>query len=317
MGEDGGHLFKCSNCRIGRYCSKECQKADWKGDNGHKYTCKLLKLCEGDPDQLVQTHLQEWGETFINPKREAIKTLWTEIPDDDEVKPFPELLSKAWDVLPLEERKDIVKKARNTVASSMMNAEIIGLDSIWLPKLVPEVYKESIITNVDSLTALFVAAKDTQENDSSFVAQTLLTGILKTGDLEPLNRLRTRDSPELINRARPFLESFRSRWFLEFLFNLMMHCLAIISRRKLRERIAEHAIKMAQEQGAKTLAEQLQNRPKLPVPSNTLDEAKDDEEPQTAAPRDVDVVDVKEDDAAPQEDTSEKPTTSPARDPPS
>ena len=35
--EAGKSWKKCSICRLGRYCSEECQRADWKE---HKKSCK-------------------------------------------------------------------------------------------------------------------------------------------------------------------------------------------------------------------------------------------------------------------------------------
>jgi len=35
--EAGKSWKKCSICRLGRYCSEECQRADWKK---HKKSCK-------------------------------------------------------------------------------------------------------------------------------------------------------------------------------------------------------------------------------------------------------------------------------------
>ena len=61
----------CSGCRNTRYCSKECQKADWK--KGHKNTCKEVQQCKKDavnasvstiPDALAQLiSTTESGET--------------------------------------------------------------------------------------------------------------------------------------------------------------------------------------------------------------------------------------------------------------
>lgn len=34
-------LLRCSGCQLVHYCSKECQKLDWK--KGHRGTCKALK----------------------------------------------------------------------------------------------------------------------------------------------------------------------------------------------------------------------------------------------------------------------------------
>ena len=46
----GIKLLKCARCQQAYYCSKECQKIDWK--SGHKTVCeppdKALKLAKGD-----------------------------------------------------------------------------------------------------------------------------------------------------------------------------------------------------------------------------------------------------------------------------
>ena len=36
-------LKKCQQCLASRYCSPECQKADWRA--GHKRVCTLLAAC--------------------------------------------------------------------------------------------------------------------------------------------------------------------------------------------------------------------------------------------------------------------------------
>ena len=33
-------FFKCTSCKLTRYCSKECQKADWKLHKKSKAHCK-------------------------------------------------------------------------------------------------------------------------------------------------------------------------------------------------------------------------------------------------------------------------------------
>ena len=37
----GAGLMRCTKCRQRTYCSKECQKAGWKG--GHKQECERLR----------------------------------------------------------------------------------------------------------------------------------------------------------------------------------------------------------------------------------------------------------------------------------
>lgn len=36
------HLKECMRCKAVVYCSKECQKAHWKAENGHKSTCNVI-----------------------------------------------------------------------------------------------------------------------------------------------------------------------------------------------------------------------------------------------------------------------------------
>ena len=48
---EGKKLFKCSRCNRGFYCSKECQKKQWK-ENDHKSHCR--KEGQFKPDDLVQ-----------------------------------------------------------------------------------------------------------------------------------------------------------------------------------------------------------------------------------------------------------------------
>ena len=38
---EDGKLQKCSRCRVARYCSKECQKRDWKYGQ-HKEICNAF-----------------------------------------------------------------------------------------------------------------------------------------------------------------------------------------------------------------------------------------------------------------------------------
>ena len=43
MEEEGGRPFsKCEQCRLARYCSRECQKFDWK-HGGHKHDCRPVE----------------------------------------------------------------------------------------------------------------------------------------------------------------------------------------------------------------------------------------------------------------------------------
>ncbi|KAJ6602635.1 hypothetical protein DFH09DRAFT_1069019 [Mycena vulgaris] len=36
-------LLSCSGCLLAKYCSKECQKQDWSGSDGHKNRCHLFE----------------------------------------------------------------------------------------------------------------------------------------------------------------------------------------------------------------------------------------------------------------------------------
>ena len=42
-GNSSSQLSTCSNCHVAKYCSRDCQVADWKrakdGGIGHKHTC--------------------------------------------------------------------------------------------------------------------------------------------------------------------------------------------------------------------------------------------------------------------------------------
>ena len=40
--EDGRPFSKCEQCRLARYCSRECQKYDWK-HGGHKHDCRPVE----------------------------------------------------------------------------------------------------------------------------------------------------------------------------------------------------------------------------------------------------------------------------------
>ena len=39
-------LFTCAGCRIVRYCSKACQRADW---DGHREECRTIRRSAGTP----------------------------------------------------------------------------------------------------------------------------------------------------------------------------------------------------------------------------------------------------------------------------
>lgn len=51
-GENGCNIMVCSRCFVGAWCSKECQKADWKK---HKLVCKELKMMR-DEEQCKESY---------------------------------------------------------------------------------------------------------------------------------------------------------------------------------------------------------------------------------------------------------------------
>jgi hypothetical protein len=54
---EGVKLSFCNSCRSVSYCSRECQKADWKN---HKSICKKLNV--GDAKQIVHSDHQSNAE---------------------------------------------------------------------------------------------------------------------------------------------------------------------------------------------------------------------------------------------------------------
>lgn len=63
-------VHKCSRCRIARYCSSECQLADWSGRRGHKNKCA------------VWARLRGWqGSATTDPTVEPIALLFTVRPE--------------------------------------------------------------------------------------------------------------------------------------------------------------------------------------------------------------------------------------------
>ena len=47
---------KCTNCKLVRFCSKECQKEDWTSPNGHKKMCLKIKKVQAKIDELESNH---------------------------------------------------------------------------------------------------------------------------------------------------------------------------------------------------------------------------------------------------------------------
>ena len=59
-GETGNPLKACAKCMVRYYCSKECQKIDWKE---HKHSCGIAELCK---------QRKEWGKrTWEDAKKRA------------------------------------------------------------------------------------------------------------------------------------------------------------------------------------------------------------------------------------------------------
>ena len=57
--------FICKNCGVHRYCSKECQKIDWKY-LGHKHQCLQLKKCKIELEKQVKTDQDKKIEKLQN-----------------------------------------------------------------------------------------------------------------------------------------------------------------------------------------------------------------------------------------------------------
>ena len=47
---------KCTNCRLAKFCSKECQKEDWTSSNGHKTMCLKIKKVKAKIEELEMNH---------------------------------------------------------------------------------------------------------------------------------------------------------------------------------------------------------------------------------------------------------------------
>ncbi|KAL1760257.1 hypothetical protein FB107DRAFT_287093 [Schizophyllum commune] len=62
--EEGAMLKTCTGCRRIRYCSAECQKADWKA---HKGLCKAFREVEGDPQFYTVLSQYALGDGDIAP----------------------------------------------------------------------------------------------------------------------------------------------------------------------------------------------------------------------------------------------------------
>lgn len=60
------HLFKCSGCRQERYCSKDCQRQDWKR---HKLNCRKL----GDDNDEEEDEREKEEENNLDDSRFIVK----------------------------------------------------------------------------------------------------------------------------------------------------------------------------------------------------------------------------------------------------
>lgn len=80
--ETGRELLVCSGCNKAKYCSKECQKVDWK-DGQHKGMCKMMK----NPDKgkfRVYDQFEEWKIKNSIKLKKIFRALLFKVPDDDE-----------------------------------------------------------------------------------------------------------------------------------------------------------------------------------------------------------------------------------------
>jgi len=66
--KESGAFAKCSKCKAVFYCSRECQKSDWKR-YGHKAACERLKVQMADSTQALRTLSKDfsWAATTMSP----------------------------------------------------------------------------------------------------------------------------------------------------------------------------------------------------------------------------------------------------------
>ena len=67
---DSVSITRCGNCLKSAYCSKECQKTDWK--KGHKSVCVPLEI-KWDP-------LERRQRVYLTKSFKAGQTIWNETP---------------------------------------------------------------------------------------------------------------------------------------------------------------------------------------------------------------------------------------------
>ncbi|KAJ1446026.1 hypothetical protein M885DRAFT_276431 [Pelagophyceae sp. CCMP2097] len=80
----GTKLLQCARCSFAYYCSKACQKADWKA--GHKAVCKPAGGAATSVADVKSTDALVWGRVWIFGKRVA--NVWqTSLNVADELRP--------------------------------------------------------------------------------------------------------------------------------------------------------------------------------------------------------------------------------------
>eukprot|EP00126_Sphaerothecum_destruens_P004281 Sdes_comp18089_c0_seq1m7514 len=78
-------LFKCSQCKIASYCSKPCQKKNWKD---HKSSCIRLSHYQVDEEEACQENLIEKKTADIN-----LKSLFGKTYQDLQIQTYLECFS--------------------------------------------------------------------------------------------------------------------------------------------------------------------------------------------------------------------------------
>ncbi len=80
--EKGRELLLCSGCEKTKYCSKECQKVDWKV-GGHKVLCKTMKNPDKGENPAFD-QFEEWKVKNGIKIRKIFRALLFKKPDDDD-----------------------------------------------------------------------------------------------------------------------------------------------------------------------------------------------------------------------------------------
>jgi len=80
--ETGRELLLCSGCQKTKYCSKECQRADWK-NGGHKMMCKIMKNPDKGKDPVFD-QFEEWKVKNTIKIKKIFRALLVKVPDEDD-----------------------------------------------------------------------------------------------------------------------------------------------------------------------------------------------------------------------------------------